>query len=117
MSAHLVTSLFALGAATVVATTSCTVFDPCARLAERICACELTESARQSCREERINAGDNPVATESEVETCVDGLNTCTCEALDANHTEMCGFTRDGYAPDNTSTDGDTTDDDDEAIG
>lgn len=70
--------------------------DPCQQLAERICACELTESQRNQCRQERItNQRDFLVADAESQEVCVAALETCTCTALDQNRTDLCGFTAD----------------------
>lgn len=70
--------------------------DPCQQLAERICACELTESQRNQCREERItNQRDFLIADADSQEVCVAALETCTCAALDENRTDLCGFTAD----------------------
>jgi len=75
--------------------------DPCQQLAERICACELTESQRNQCRQERItNQRDFLVADTDAQEACVAALETCTCTALDQNRTDLCGFTAD--APEET---------------
>lgn len=70
--------------------------DPCQQLAERICACELTESQRNQCRQERIsNQRDFLVADTESQEACAAALDTCTCTALDQNRTDLCGFTAD----------------------
>lgn len=73
-------------------------FDPCQRLAYRICSCEETQSQRQACEQDRIQNPTNDPQTPDEVaaasDVCTEALATCTCEALDANRTDLCGFTR-----------------------
>ena len=71
-------------------------YDPCVQLAERICACETTEAARRSCRDDRIQSQQDLLeTTEEEQRVCAEALETCTCDALDRNDTDLCGFTRD----------------------
>ncbi len=70
-------------------------YDPCVQLAERICGCELTESARRSCREDRIQSQQDLIeTTEEEQRACTAALETCTCDALDRNRADLCGYTR-----------------------
>jgi hypothetical protein len=83
--------------------------DPCRQLADRICNCELTAAQRQTCRRDRIESQTNdplrlgPASTPAEQDVCIAALQTCTCEALDENRVELCGYTR----PDPTADDGD----------
>tara|TARA_Y100001934_G_scaffold133013_1_gene161153 strand:+ start:414 stop:773 length:360 start_codon:yes stop_codon:yes gene_type:complete len=71
-------------------------YDPCVQLAERICACEPTEASRRACRDDRIQSQQDLLeTTEEEQRACTDALETCTCDALDRNETDLCGFTRD----------------------
>ena len=70
--------------------------DPCVRLAERICNCELSEATRRQCRSDRIDPNQDPfVLRQGNEEECLSALSTCTCQALDDNQTELCGFTVD----------------------
>lgn len=70
--------------------------DPCQRLAYRICGCELTQSQQRACESDRIQQQqDNVAPTNEEAAVCVEALNTCTCDALDQNRTDLCGFSRD----------------------
>ena len=84
------TTVFGLGAGCV------NPFNPCATLAERICQCEASTSARESCRTVRIDALQNKIEiTDEEKDQCWDTLTTCDCEDLDENRVEVCGFVRD----------------------
>lgn len=78
----------------VVAALAAGCQEPCVALAERICSCEPDEIARRACRDNRIDTQQGRVPTEAEQEVCVQALDTCTCEALEENRTELCGFTR-----------------------
>ncbi len=70
-------------------------FNPCATLAERICQCEASVSARESCRQIRIEALRNKVdISDAERDQCWDKLGTCDCEDLEENRVEECGFVR-----------------------
>jgi hypothetical protein len=70
--------------------------DPCQRLAYRICGCELTQSQQRACETDRIQQQQDSVTpTAEEAEVCSQALTTCTCEALDQNRTDLCGFSRD----------------------
>jgi len=69
--------------------------DPCTSLAERICACEATQSAQESCRSTRIEALRNQVEiTDAEREQCWAALDTCDCGDIEENRFEECGFVR-----------------------
>ncbi len=68
-------------------------FNPCATLAERICQCEASVSARESCRQVRIEALRNKIEiSDAEREQCWQELDTCDCEDLAENRVEECGF-------------------------
>lgn len=76
--------------------------DPCFDLATRICQCESTQNARDLCRS-RIQSQRNAAAAVQDAEACSVALDTCTCDALDQNRTELCGFTREPNASDDVS--------------
>lgn len=80
--------------------------EPCVALAERICSCEDDELRRRACRTDRIEAQRDRAPTEAEQAVCVDALETCTCEALERNRTDLCGFTREAAPPDGEPLDG-----------
>lgn len=70
--------------------------DECQALSDQVCDCEETRDQRESCRREVESQQQNqapPTAEQREV--CLAALDTCTCEALAANRTDLCGFTRD----------------------
>jgi hypothetical protein len=67
--------------------------DPCVALAKRICNCEPTPSDRRACEQERItNQQSKIVIDDADREVCEQKLETCTCDALDENDLEACGF-------------------------
>ena len=67
--------------------------DPCVTLAQRICNCELTSGARDTCRTERIvNQQSSIKITDADREVCSKKLDTCDCDALDNNNLDACGF-------------------------
>ena len=71
--------------------------DPCEVLAKRVCDCEPSVLARRQCRAERIDVLSRQVSpSDEQLSFCTAALDTCTCEALDENMTEACGFTNDG---------------------
>jgi hypothetical protein len=65
--------------------------NPCSELAERICACERTQQERQACRADRITSQRREISAD-QAEVCAINLDTCTCQALDENRLEACGF-------------------------
>ncbi len=72
---------------------ACDLFNPCISLAERICQCEETPSARENCRQIRIEALRNNVdITENQLNVCQAKLETCDCTDIDENRVEECGF-------------------------
>ena len=76
--------------------------DPCVTLAKRICDCELTSSERQDCRTQRIvNEQSSVKITDADRSICEAKLDTCTCDALDVNDLDACGFVpaADGAGP------------------
>jgi hypothetical protein len=75
----------------VVAAAGCE--DPCVTLATRICNCELTSAERTNCQTERIvNEQSSIKITDADRDVCVAKLQTCTCDALDNNDLDKCGF-------------------------
>jgi hypothetical protein len=75
----------------VLAATACQ--DPCVTLAEHICDCELTTGQRQACRTDRIsNQQSSVTTTDADRQFCSEKLDTCTCDALDNNDLDACGF-------------------------
>ena len=86
----------ALAGGSMLGACSVNYLDPCQRLAYRICGCELTQAQQQNCQSQRISQQQDTLsADEAEAARCLTALDTCTCEALDANRTDLCGFTRD----------------------
>ena len=80
-----------LAACFVVVTAACQ--DPCVALAERICSCEPTESDRRSCRNDRIvNQQSKVEISDADRDVCEQKLDTCSCNALDENDLDACGF-------------------------
>ncbi len=72
----------------------CDLFNPCITLAERICQCEATPSARESCRQQRIEALRNSVeVTPAQWDRCEIALTTCDCNDIDENRVDECAFT------------------------
>lgn len=70
--------------------------DECQQLADRICECGQNRFERQSCEAEVESQQRNQTPpTEAEREACLAALETCTCEALADERTDLCGFTRD----------------------
>ena len=70
--------------------------DPCTQLAQRICNCELTETARRSCRTDRItNQSGTVTIDDADKEFCAQKLETCDCAALDNDDLDACGFVND----------------------
>lgn len=79
--------------ALLVGGSACDLFNPCISLAERICACEPTPSARENCRQIRIEALRNNVdITEDQLNVCQAKLETCDCDDIDENRVDQCGF-------------------------
>ncbi len=72
--------------------------NPCQQLAERICQCELSAAQRQSCRTNRITNQQNQFgfSLDGDADRCTAALETCTCDALDRQQTDQCGFTKEG---------------------
>jgi hypothetical protein len=69
--------------------------DECATLAERICGCEETFALQQSCElqvQAQQDADEEP--SDAQRQVCASALETCTCDALAQNRTDLCGFTR-----------------------
>lgn len=70
--------------------------DECQVLSDQVCECEATRRERESCRREVETQQRNlPPPSEAQREACMAALETCTCEALEQNRTDLCGFTRD----------------------
>ncbi len=77
----------------LMAGSACDLFNPCISLAERICACERTPSARENCRQIRIEALRNNVdITEDQLNVCQEKLETCDCDDIDENRVDECGY-------------------------
>jgi hypothetical protein len=71
--------------------------DPCVQLANRICNCEPTPSDRRACQQERITNQQSKIELDDADRTvCQAKLETCTCDALDENDLEACGFVPEG---------------------
>jgi hypothetical protein len=76
--------------------------DECGALADKICQCEPTLAERESCRVELEAQQSNQALPPSDEQkaVCAAALETCTCDALDENRTDLCGFTREPGAGD-----------------
>jgi hypothetical protein len=74
--------------------------DPCVTLAERICNCEATANERRACIADRItNQTTTTPISATDREFCASKLDgdgvpedACSCEKLDNNDFEACGF-------------------------
>ena len=80
----------------LVATAGAGCSDDCAVLADIICQCEPSLAQRESCRVElEAQQNNQPVGpSEEQQAACSAAIETCTCDALDENRTDQCGFTR-----------------------
>ncbi|MEI6791134.1 MAG: hypothetical protein WCK42_08145 [Myxococcaceae bacterium] len=70
---------------------------PCKKLAEKICDCEKTQSARNNCKKGLdIRKQHKAFSKAEDTARCEAALKNenCTCEAIRANQFEACGFTR-----------------------
>jgi hypothetical protein len=71
--------------------------DPCVALAQRICNCEPTPADRRACQQERITNQQSKIEIDdADRAVCEEKLETCTCDALDRNDLEACGFVPEG---------------------
>src|SRR6185436_795269 len=71
--------------------------DPCVTLANRICNCEQSSSERINCRSDRITTQQSSIKIEdADRVVCEEKLKTCTCDALDVNEFDKCGFVPEG---------------------
>ena len=67
--------------------------DPCVTLAQRICACEKTPGERSACQLDNItNRQSSVTISNADRQVCEAKLNTCTCDKLDTNDLDACGF-------------------------
>ncbi|MDP2344239.1 MAG: hypothetical protein Q8O67_24990 [Deltaproteobacteria bacterium] len=70
--------------------------DPCVSLAERICNCEATANERRACIADRVtNQQSTTPVDDADRAFCaekLDGDDPCSCEKLDNNDFEACGF-------------------------
>lgn len=76
---------------------SLTACSPCKKLAEKICDCEKSQSARNACKKGLDLRGQHKAFSKAEDNArCQAVLDSsdCTCDALAANQYEKCGFTR-----------------------
>lgn len=86
-------AVFALALALALPLAGCG--DPCQQLAEKICQCEPGVRAQEACRLDfQTQQQNQPAPNEEQQDACVAAELTCTCEALDNNRTDMCGFAR-----------------------
>lgn len=70
--------------------------DECQVLSDQVCDCEETRDQRESCRQEVESQQQNQTPpNQAQREACMAAIETCTCEALEQNRTDLCGFTRD----------------------
>jgi hypothetical protein len=65
----------------------------CEELAEKICACEATSTARDQCERRAGDLQDARGTSDAEQERCESFLDTCDCYALDtAAGKRACGL-------------------------
>lgn len=70
--------------------------DECQVLSDVVCDCGETLQERESCRQEVESQQQNQTPPNpAQREACLAALDTCTCDALEQNRTDLCGFTRD----------------------
>ncbi|MEL6187562.1 MAG: hypothetical protein AAFU79_23330 [Myxococcota bacterium] len=67
---------------------------PCRTLAERVCTCEFNAREQASCFQEIDTNGNVRMPTPEEDEACMAFLDSCTCEALEAEQFAACGLTK-----------------------
>lgn len=66
---------------------------PCEELAERICGCEPTTTARDNCERRASDVQDARGTSDAEQERCESFLDSCDCHALDtAAGKRACGI-------------------------
>jgi len=69
--------------------------DNCQVLADQICRCEPDLRAREACRlDYQTQQQNQPAPSPAQLEACTSALETCTCDALDQNRTDLCGYAR-----------------------
>jgi hypothetical protein len=83
--------LFAFSLGSIL--TGCT--KPCVELGEKICACEQTHSARESCRE-AVSAREEKINPSSEDnDRCEALIDKCDCTKLNTEEGKLnCGLAR-----------------------
>ncbi len=82
-----------VGVVVVAAFLSAGCEDPCKVLADRICNCQPNSTAQTSCRTDRIvNQQSTIQITDADRAFCSQKLDTCTCDAIDENKLDACGF-------------------------
>ncbi len=67
---------------------------PCESLADKICSCRPNQSEEQGCLQDVKTAMSHFSPTTSEDEFCDQKLDTCDCEALEAEQYDLCGLTK-----------------------
>ena len=67
---------------------------PCVSLSNKICDCETTQTARNTCKQQVKVARDLHATTPEEDQQCALRLDTCTCAAHLLNDLEKCGLAR-----------------------
>lgn len=85
--------LLALGVVLLLGT-AVGCFDPCDRLANKICDCEDNEILRQQCVRRVDVQKEQRDPTDDDRKACEAALETCTCDALDNLDLKACGFSR-----------------------
>jgi hypothetical protein len=81
-------------AATVLGLSAC---DPCRSLADKICECERTPAARETCRRSLDLFGNMKgfdIATKTDTCRALLSDPKCNCQAIDNGEFEKCGMTR-----------------------
>lgn len=81
----------------IILALSFTACSPCKKLAEKICDCEKSQSARNNCKKSLDLRGQHKAFEEAEDKNqCQAALDNpgCNCDAIRLNQYEKCGFTR-----------------------
>lgn len=72
--------------------------DPCRDLSEKVCRCESTESAQQSCLRRLDAEAASRSINDEQAQQCQDILDAkqCSCDALGRGELQACGLAYEG---------------------